>query len=224
MPIEAIASDYDETLACSGRVDQSTLIALACARKANHKLLLVTGRELGSLQSVFPELNTFDLIVAENGAVLYDPSTAREKVLCPPASQSLFAELQRRRVRPLWAGRCIIGTVRNHTKVVQDTMCELGLKLHMALNRQSLMVLPAGVDKGTGLEAALRELGLVKEAVMGIGDAENDLAFLRLCGISAAVANATDDLKSQVRLVTTAACGAGVVEVINKVINNGNPF
>jgi haloacid dehalogenase-like hydrolase len=51
------------------------------------------------------------------------------------------------------------------------------------------MVLPAGVTKATGLAAALHTLGRSPHNLVGVGDAENDHAFLRLCECAVAVAN-----------------------------------
>jgi hydroxymethylpyrimidine pyrophosphatase-like HAD family hydrolase len=81
-----------------------------------------------------------------------------------------------------------------------------------------VMVLPSGVDKGTGLTVALTKLGISPAETVGIGDAENDSAFLRLCGYSVAVANAIASLKKQVDYVTRAKFGAGAAEVIERVI------
>ena len=56
------------------------------------------------------------------------------------------------------------------------------------------MVLPPGVNKASGLEAVLAELGLSRHNVVGVGDAENDHAFLDMCESSVAVANAMPTL------------------------------
>jgi hydroxymethylpyrimidine pyrophosphatase-like HAD family hydrolase len=80
------------------------------------------------------------------------------------------------------------------------------------------MVLPAGVDKGTGFRAAMAELHLPSESVLGIGDGENDYAFLNFCGFSVAVANAIPRLKEQVHMVTSGKNGTGVVEVLQKLL------
>jgi hydroxymethylpyrimidine pyrophosphatase-like HAD family hydrolase len=80
------------------------------------------------------------------------------------------------------------------------------------------MVLPTGVNKATGLRAALKQLGATYEATVGIGDAENDESFLRLCGASAAVDNALDVVKNQVDRVMEGARGAGVVELIDQIL------
>ena len=54
---------------------------------------------------------------------------------------------------------------------------DLGLELDVIFNKGAVMILPAGVNKGTGLEAALKELQLSAHNVVGVGDAENDHAF-----------------------------------------------
>jgi hydroxymethylpyrimidine pyrophosphatase-like HAD family hydrolase len=71
-------------------------------------------------------------------------------------------------------------------------------------------VLPAGVSKASGLEAALALLKLSPHNVVGIGDAENDHSFLRYCGCAVAVANALPLLKESADFVTDEPRGAGV--------------
>jgi phosphoglycolate phosphatase (TIGR01487 family) len=218
MRFRVVAADYDGTLANEGSVDKDTLEALVRVRESGRKLILVTGRELDQLRSVFSELGLFELVVAENGALLYRPSTGEEKNLgkVPPAP---FIEiLQHSGVSPLSVGRCIVATVRPHEKAVHQAILELGLNLQVIFNREAVMVLPAGVDKGTGLRAALAELSLPRASIVGIGDAENDYAFLSLCGFSVAVANAIPSLKERVHFVTSANDGAGVVEVLQKLL------
>jgi len=224
MRFRVVAVDYDGTLANNGRVAKKTLEMLGCVRKSGRKLLLVTGRELESLRDVFPQVGLFDLIVAENGALLYHPSTGVEKVLGkrPPAA---FVEMLRRAgANPLSVGRCIVATVRLHEAAVYKAIEELGLNLQIILNREAVMVLPVGVDKGTGSRAAMAELRLPVDSALGIGDAENDYAFLSLCGFSVAVANAIPSLKKRVQLVTSGKNGAGVGEVLQKLLTAEDSF
>jgi hypothetical protein len=82
------------------------------------------------------------------------------------------------------------------------------------------MVLPSGVNKASGLGAALAECGLSAHNVVGIRDAENDHAFLRTCGCSVAVANALDSIKAEADLVTGGARGDGVREVIERLVES----
>jgi HAD superfamily hydrolase (TIGR01484 family) len=69
----ALASDYDGTLASDGRVDDITVAALERVRAIGRKLILVSGRILADLKRVLPRIDLFDVVVAENGAVLYQP-------------------------------------------------------------------------------------------------------------------------------------------------------
>lgn len=222
MRFQVVASDFDGTLADDGRVESNTLAALTTLRETGRKLILITGRELRSVREVFPELHRFDLVVAENGALLYRPSSAEEHPLCQLPPARFLEGLHNLGVNPISIGRGIIATVRPHDATVQQVIRELGLDLQIIFNREAVMILPSGTNKGTGLTAALAELGVPCPAVVGIGDAENDHAFLRLCGFSVAVANALPSLKEQVHLVTAGDSGAGVREVLQKLIATGN--
>ena len=67
MRYHVLATDYDGTLAHNGRVDRPTVEALRRIKESGRKLVLVTGRELDELLDVFPELDLFHRVVAENG-------------------------------------------------------------------------------------------------------------------------------------------------------------
>jgi hypothetical protein len=82
------------------------------------------------------------------------------------------------------------------------------------------MVLPSGVNKGTGLRAALEELGLSLHNVVGIGDAENDHGFLDLCECAVAVANALPAVRKRVTFVTAGENGRGVTELASRMLDD----
>lgn len=84
MQHQVVATDYDGTLATDGHVDQSTIRALRRVLQSGRRLILVTGRIIEQLKVVFPELGIFDLVVADNGAVLYDPKTDTTTALAGP--------------------------------------------------------------------------------------------------------------------------------------------
>jgi hydroxymethylpyrimidine pyrophosphatase-like HAD family hydrolase len=83
--------------------------------------------------------------------------------------------------------------------------------------------LPSGINKRTGLEAALRELGISEHNTIGVGDAENDHPFLKYCEVSVAVANAHPAIKEAATFITAANHGEGVVELIEAVFNGTLP-
>jgi len=217
--IQALATDFDGTLALHGEVSDATLEALARFKASGRKLLMVTGRELPDLGRVFPHLGLFDMVVAENGALLYRPDMAEERPLAAPPPQSLIAALIRRRVEPLSIGQVIVATVREFEMHVGNAIEELGLDWRMILNKDSIMCLPAGVDKASGLQAAAAELELSLAQVLAVGDAENDLAFFAICGLSAAVTNALPAVKAAADVVTVGEAGVGVEWLIDRVLD-----
>jgi hypothetical protein len=94
MDIAALATDYDGTIAWHGAVEPSTCRALQRFKDAGGKSLLVTGRELSDLLKAFGEPNLFDRVIAENGALLYDPATRATRVLAPPPSERFVDALR----------------------------------------------------------------------------------------------------------------------------------
>jgi hydroxymethylpyrimidine pyrophosphatase-like HAD family hydrolase len=80
------------------------------------------------------------------------------------------------------------------------------------------MVLPSGMNKATGLAKALERLQFEPGNVVGVGDAENDHAFLESCGVAAAVANALPALKERCDLVMAGDHGQGVIELIDRLL------
>ena len=218
MYVLALATDYDETIADEGIVSEATQAALQRLKETGRKLILVTGRELADLERVFPRIDIFDKIVAENGAILYTPGSKEERNLAPAPSPDFVARLEARGVSPLSVGRTVVATLEPHHTVALEVIKELGLELEIIFNKGAVMILPSGINKATGLAAALEEMGLSPHNVVGVGDAENDHAFLRAVGYGVAVANALPRLKETADRTMTGVRGAGVVELIDKII------
>ena len=215
MKYTALATDYDGTIAHDGRVEDSTVAALRRVRAAGHRLIMVTGRELTDLFNTFPHIDLFDRVVAENGALVYDPVSKNIDVLAqsPPGP---FLEILARHEVPISVGHCIVATVEPHEHVVLAAIRDLGLEWHVIFNKGSVMALPADVTKAKGLMPALAALGVSCDATIAVGDAENDQAFLRACGLAVAVDNALPMVKEMADLVMSGARGAGVEELIDR--------
>lgn len=220
MQYHALAVDYDGTLATEGVVGETTIEALRRLRQSGRRLILVTGRIIDQLLQVFPQVGLCNLIVADNGALLYDPATDERIPLADRPSAEFVEELARRGVPDLEIGDVIVATWEPHESTVLETIRDLGLELQIIFNKGAVMILPTGVNKATGLRCALRKLGLSLHNTVGIGDAENDEAFLKCCDASAAVDNALDVVKRQTDLVMRGARGAGVEELIDMLLEN----
>jgi HAD superfamily hydrolase (TIGR01484 family) len=218
MRYAALAIDYDGTLATHGRVAPDTLRALEQLAASGRRLVLVTGRELDELLDMFPEIGVFDRVVAENGALLYTPATRVRRTLAEAPPPAFARELTRRGVAPLSVGETIIATVHPNETLVLEAIRDLGLELQVIFNKGAVMVLPASVNKASGLMAALEELRLSPRNVAAIGDAENDHALLHAAEYGVAVANALPMLQREVDRISTRENGAAVIELARDIL------
>lgn len=214
----ALATDYDGTLAHDGVVSADTLGALQRFRASGRRVILVTGREMPDLKTVMPDLSLFDCIVAENGALLHDPTTGEERLLAPPPQQDFVDKLHALGVAPMSIGRAVVATWEPQAEKVLTAIREARLELQIIFNKGAVMVLPAGVSKASGLIAALDQLGIAAKNIVGVGDAENDHSFLAVAGCSAAVSNALDSLKTGVDIRLERDHGAGVAELADRIM------
>ena len=149
----ALATDYDGTIAFEGQVDAETVERLRAASAAGLRLVLVTGRELSDLFNTFEHSDAFTYIVAENGAVLYDPQTRRVETLAPAPPLALLQRLEQQQV-PISAGHSIVATVEPHEHAVIAAIRDLSLDWHVIFNKGSIMALPSAVTKASGLSLA----------------------------------------------------------------------
>jgi hydroxymethylpyrimidine pyrophosphatase-like HAD family hydrolase len=214
----ALCTDYDGTLAHHGRLDKPTIAALEELRESGRKLIMVTGREIVDLEKVCDRLDLFELVVAENGATIYRPATKEERSLVAAPSGRFVEELRKRGVDRISVGKCIVATWQPHEKIVLETIRDLGLELQVIFNKGAVMILPSGMNKAAGLKAALAEVDISPHNMVGVGDAENDHAFLTLCEFSAAVANALPAVKETADLALQSSHGAGVTELIHEIL------
>lgn len=210
-PVQAVALDLDGTL-IDGVLSSEALAAVRDARDGGLAMVLVTGRIQAELEAEFGRLaSEFDAVVFENGAVVLVGEEIRE--LARPIDVVL-AELLAELDVPFRRGRVLLACGAADGDVVHHAVDELGLDCQLVRNRSALMVLPSGVSKGTGLLAALRELGISPHNAIAVGDAENDLALLEAAEVGVAVANAVPSLRQHAEVVLDEPDGRGVVELL----------
>ena len=217
MRFDLLATDYDGTLARNGTVEPTTVAALERLRASGRQAILVTGREIEDLKRIYSRFDLFDVVVGENGGVLYYPASGMLKALHEPPLPRFVEELRIRGI-PFSMGHVIVASREPHQTVILNAIKTLGLELEIIFNKGAVMVLPSGVNKATGLKSALVEMNLLPERTVAIGDAENDHALLKLCGCAVAVTNAIPSLKEVAHFVTEASHGSGVIEAIDRLI------
>jgi len=216
----ALATDYDNTLASDGRVADATWDALERLRASGRQAILVSGREMDDLLEICPRLDLFSRVVAENGGVLYTPSTGTRRLLAPPPPPAFVDELRRRGLAHFSVSETLVATMKPAEQIALAVIRDLGLGLQIIFNGEAVMIVSPGISKASGLREALDELTLSPFNVVGVGDAENDHALLDACGFSVAVANALPALKEHADMVTSEAAGAGVAELVDVMVKD----
>jgi hydroxymethylpyrimidine pyrophosphatase-like HAD family hydrolase len=215
---QAVALDFDDTLAENGVVEATVLDGLRRLRASGPRLVLVTGREIGDLLRIFPAVTVFDRVVGENGGVLYRPEHGESIPAAGPPRRDFIARLRHENVTPLSVGQVIVATRAPHETRVCEAIRELGLDLVVIRNKGAVMVLPRGINKGSGVLQALGELDISPQHVIGVGDAENDFDLFDACGCGVAVANAFPALAQRAEIVTASPGGRGVLELIDRLL------
>ena len=207
--LDTLAFDYDGTLASNGVISEPTRLALANCVRHGVKLILATGRALHDVRTIVNDLALFQWVVAENGAVLFEPHSGRTVDLGAPPPAPLLEQLAAMNI-PYGMGRIVVGISAAHAPAVQRVLNRERLQLHIVLNKDSAMILPRAVTKGSGLAQALRVTNREHAKVGAFGDAENDLSLFDHAAVAIAPGNSLDAVKRAAHLVLDEANGAGV--------------
>jgi len=221
--ISVIATDFDGTISEGDQLAPKARRVLRRWREIGHFTVLVSGRPFEFLRNLQEREQAFDLIVAENGAVLYNPHTDELRLPFGEVPEDLVEALAQLDI-PLWRGIAIAGTTMPHDGAVWAASRELGLAVHVGTNRNEVMALPPGASKGAGLLHLLQREGLSPRNLLAFGDAENDRSLLQAAEVKVAVANAVESLKAIADHVTTLAGPAGVADFVERHLLDGVPF
>lgn len=215
-----LAAGFDGTLARDGRCDERCTDALRELSATGRKLILVTGRELRPLLEIFPEARLFDYIVAENGAVLHRTATRESEILGQAPPEILLQELRRQQITPLSVGSSIITTAAEHADAARAALRKLKLHLDYELvnNDEMLFILPPGVDEASGINEALRELGVSRHNLVAIGNGDNDLPLFASAEHAVAVDNSSEAVKQAADRVTHGAYCDGFLELARDLV------
>lgn len=211
--MRALITDLDRTLTDADlRVSTRTLEAVGRLRAAGTKVVIATGRPLEHLG---PLAAHFDGLVAENGAVL--SLAGREEVIgggFADRASSALGVLGREFVWHRVIGSGPVGL----SNYVHEALAEAGIGHRVVRNADEVMLLPPGVDKGSGASRMLRLLGVPAAAACAVGDGDNDVDLFHACGRSYAVANASRRAASAADETLTHAYGEGFAELATRMI------
>jgi hydroxymethylpyrimidine pyrophosphatase-like HAD family hydrolase len=83
---------------------------------------------------------------------------------------------------------------------------------------ECINLMPAGIDKGAGVEWLSTDSGLSLDEIAGVGDADSDLVFLDRTGFSAAPSNATPNVRARVDYVSAKPDGNGLLDIVERIV------
>lgn len=197
---------------------------------------LCTGRPAPYVEVLLQAMDGHLPAIFENGAGLYVPQTYR---FLPhptldgnnPAADGPIAPVRRRLADTLVRrGVAYFQPGKEHTLALFATDPSQTTSLHEEANaalgdlRQTvdylyspscLNILPRGMHKGKGVEFLAEYTGYDLDEMLGVGDSDVDVPFLRLVGYSAAPCNANDAVKQAAQYVSPQRAADGVRDILN---------
>lgn len=214
--IRTIAFDKDGTLVEGKSLTPAVQHALDLFKTAGGNLLLVTGETIEQLDD-FSDLHRFDLVIAENGAVLYWPISRESKILTSKRSDDLLELLGERQIADT-VGDVIVSAKPPRSEQLASMVARFSADWNVIRNRDKVMILPKGTDKATGLRSALNELKVSMSHVVAVGDGQNDACMLKAAGIGVTLVSADQIAKKAADIILDKKPGDVVLEVIDQVL------
>jgi hydroxymethylpyrimidine pyrophosphatase-like HAD family hydrolase len=217
--MQILVFDYDGTLTMDdGLIPLGTQRALRNIYEKQLALLgIVSGRDVSFLKQVNAIVGgVFSFLVAENGAVFYYSGEDELVVKGRDWSQKarfVFSDVDFH----IRFFEVIASSQRENAGKITEILKMSDLDSKLVLNKDSIMVCPPGVDKGSGVAEAIEHYAKVSETfVVCFGDGENDVALFGPADLRIAVSNAVEELKAIADVVTKKKGGAGVEEYLRQ--------
>jgi hypothetical protein len=190
-------------------------------RKLGHNVILVSGRSSieGYMLSVYGGLNT--IAVGENGGCI--TSAANDHVLlgdktkCLDALQLIRSKLSNVKEKPVFPR--LTEVVLERTFDVEDAKkiaAANGLDVVLSDSQYAIHINSSGINKASGFRHVMKTLDINSTDVISIGDSATDVPLFELAGMSIAVGNASDEVKSSATMSVRSHAGDGVIEALDR--------
>ncbi len=220
---KTFAVDIDGTITENGggRIHLGALSSLRHMRQLGHNVILVSGRSSieGYLLSVFGGLNTIS--VGENGGCIThganDHMLLGDKTKCIDALQLIRSKLSSVKEKPVFPRMTEV--VLERTFDIEDAKKIVGangLDVVLSDSQYAIHINSSGINKASGFRHVMKILDIDPQEVISIGDSDTDMPLFELAGMSIAVGNASEGVKSNATMSVRAHAGDGVIEALDK--------
>ncbi len=176
------------------------------------RVILVSGREYPTLASIARRIRVVDAVVAENGALVDSPFVGRPKRYGRATGTRVRERFAITNLHGIEVGEVVVSVPLRSAREAGRRVA--GLAVTLVRNADRVMIVPRGVDKATGVRAAMRGLRLGAASFAAIGDGDNDLPLLRAAALAGAVHNARPGVRAESDYICKASVGAGVREFV----------
>lgn len=211
--IRLVLSDYDRTFTdATLRIEPGLVDAILRLKRKGTLFSIVSGRKYSFMYDLYRNLEgVIDSFIAENGCVGF-ADDRKQYIARADGRAELLAELRSQAV-PFDAGDVVISVHRDYEPQVDQVVAQYPY-VHVVRNVDSLMILPRGISKATGIQWLMGVYSLSPREMACIGDAENDLEMRSLCELMGAVCNALPAVKKESDYVCHHNFGVGLQEFL----------
>ena len=218
------AVDIDGTITDNkgGRVDLDALAALRYLVKLGHKVIYVTGRSSieAYVLSVFG--GTTRIAVGENGGIITSGPNEHKlignKQECVKAFEFLKTKIPEVVEKPVFPRITEVVLERNFdVELGSKIFKENDLPVHLTDSQYAYHINSIGVDKASGFSEVMNMFSAKKDDIVAIGDSDTDVPLFGLAGISVALGNAPENVKSKATMTVQGHAGDGVIEALETI-------
>lgn len=221
---KAFAVDIDGTLTENGggAIHLAALAKLRHLEKLGYHVIYVSGRSSIEAYVLAVFGGTTKIAVGENGgAITIAPQEHRllaSKEKCMQGYNLLKKSLDGVEIKPVFPRMTEVVMQRTFDLTQgQKILEENNLELYLSDSKYAYHINEKGMNKATGLKAALQMLKLGPEQAVAIGDSDTDIPMFDACGYSIALGHAEENVKTSAKQVVKGREGTGLVEAIDLV-------
>ncbi len=227
LTIKAFAVDIDGTLTENGNgmIYLPAIAKMRFLEKIGYRVFFVTGRSSveAFVLSVF--LGITRIAVGENGGVISkgfaDHTILGNKELCLKGYEILKQYLSNVDFKPVFPRLSEVVLQRTFDiEQGRKILREKKLELDIVDSKYAFHINEIGINKGRGLDHALKFLNIEPKEVVAIGDSETDVPIFGICGLSIALGHSDDVVKSKADHVVSGKEGVGLCDAIDYVSLN----
>jgi hypothetical protein len=218
------AIDIDGTITENegGRIHLDALDALRHMMRLGHKVVFVSGRSSveGYVLSVFGGMTR--VAVGENGgAITFGPSEHKllgNKEECMKAFKLIKSHIPEANEKLVFPRLTEVVLERNFDiQIAKKLVVENNLPVQLSDSQYAFHINSKGIDKARGFSEVMNMFSVSSRDVIAIGDSETDVPLFELAGLSIALGNSSDSVKSHATLTVSGKSGDGVIQALEHI-------